>query len=61
MVSMGLLIAIVHSHGFLMGETTGMLTRITMTSAIYSKASWLGILLVHSWYFAPYQSLHTLG
>ena len=34
---MGFMIAIVHSHGFLMGETTGMMTRITMTSAIFSK------------------------
>jgi len=39
MVIMGFIIAIVHCHNFLMGETLGMLTRITMTSAIYSKAS----------------------
>ena len=39
MVIIGFTMVIVHCHGFLMGETTGMMTRITMTSAIFSKAS----------------------
>ena len=34
---MGFALALVHAHGFLMGQKIGMMCRIIMTAAIYKK------------------------
>ena len=37
LVILGLIVAVSHAHGFLVGQATGMMSRIMMTAAIYKK------------------------